>query len=328
MNSTSLLPWRRLFDINSWRKLFNSNLHNFSENDIEIDNIRKEYEGTVRTLALDDLTLNIKKGTTTVLVGPNGSGKTTLIDIIVSALESDSGSIRILGENIKGKRFAIQNSLGVSFQEDVLFNTLSVQDHFTFFCDLSGLPPEEAEVTMEALDLKSKAATKAKDLSGGEKRRLSVGLALLRRPKVLILDEPTAGVDAQCRAVIWRAISSFEATALVTTHSLEDAADACTEVAVLRSGSLAFRGTPSEMRERHGCGYRVRVPRGAAEGALGLVRSVVPEAELSDGQTISLPSDLRIADAIEVLDRNKEVLGLTSIAVSLTNLEDTLLRMF
>jgi ABC-2 type transport system ATP-binding protein len=199
--------------------------------------------------ALDGLSLSIEAGTFFGLLGPNGAGKTTLISFLCGQIDGDYESATILGhprKNISGYK----RSLGYAPQEIALYPTLSARSNLEFFARLQDVPMKEVDRVLEWIDLQSRAKDPVEEFSGGMKRRLNLGVALLNRPKLLILDEPTVGVDPQSRNFIFDRILELKkdgVTLIYSTHYLEEVRKLCDQVGVLRNGHLKAFGGRNEV---------------------------------------------------------------------------------
>lgn len=225
------------------------------ENIIEIKNLNKSY-GDLK--AVSDLSFCVKAGELFAFLGVNGAGKSTTINIMCAALQKDSGEIIIDGKNLKDGAEEIKSRLGVVFQNSLLDKALSVRDNLEARAALYGIVGLDFKKRLEYLaellnfgDLLKRTVGK---LSGGQRRRIDIARALLNDPKILILDEPTTGLDPQTRSLIWSVISSLREknglTVFLTTHYMEEAADA-DYIVILDSGRIAAEGTPLQLKNTY-----------------------------------------------------------------------------
>lgn len=225
------------------------------ENIIEIKNLNKSF-GDVH--AVNDLSFHVKKGELFAFLGVNGAGKSTTISIMCGSLKKDSGEVIIDGKNIDTDIEGITGELGVVFQNSVLDGFLSVRDNLMSRASLYGIYGEAAKARIEELakmldfeDLMNRAVGK---LSGGQRRRIDVARAIIHNPKILILDEPTTGLDPQTRKILWEVIDNYRKTenmtVFLTTHYMEEAADA-DYVVILDSGKISAKGTPLELKNTY-----------------------------------------------------------------------------
>lgn len=222
---------------------------------IEIKNLYKSF-GDVK--AVQDLSFCVKEGELFAFLGVNGAGKSTTINIICGQLAKDSGTVIIDGSALESDVAGTKTKLGVVFQNSVLDQSLSVKENLRSRAALYGITGEDFRKRLEELskmlsfeDLLKRTVGK---LSGGQRRRIDIARALLHRPKILILDEPTTGLDPQTRQIIWKVIDNLRKnenmTVFLTTHYMEEAADA-DYVVILDSGKLVASGTPLELKNQY-----------------------------------------------------------------------------
>lgn len=219
---------------------------------IEIEHLSKHF-GPVH--AVQDLSFQVREGELFAFLGINGAGKSTTISILCGQLAKDAGTVRIGGVNLDRDPDAVKRSLGVVFQNSVLDKTLSVQDNLESRAALYGITGKAfrarlAELT-DLLDFGDLLKRTVGKLSGGQRRRIDIARALLHQPRLLILDEPTTGLDPQTRKLLWDAIARLRQeqhmTVFLTTHYMEEAADA-DYVVILDSGKIAAEGTPLALK--------------------------------------------------------------------------------
>ena len=219
-------------------------------NAIEIKGLRKEYNDLV---AVKDLTLDIREGELFSLLGVNGAGKTTTIKMLSTLTPPTKGDAVILGKSLAHHPEAIKGQIDISMQETAVARKLTVEENLDFYADLNGLSAaEKAEVKQEifdALGLDEVRSKQAAKLSGGWQRKLSIALALVTRPKVLFLDEPTLGLDVLARRELWRTISAMKGkmTIILTTHYMEEAEALSDRIGIMDHGKLCFVGTKEEL---------------------------------------------------------------------------------
>jgi ABC-2 type transport system ATP-binding protein len=206
--------------------------------------------------AVDNVSLSIEQGKIYGLLGPNGAGKSTLIHMISGIQTPDTGTIEVFGSNVQTDPIKTKQQLGVVPQEIVVEMAFTVEEVLYYYSGMFGLPQTErkariAEVLRD-LDLTDKAKDKARTLSGGMKRRLMIAKAIMHRPKLLILDEPTAGVDVSLRQKIWelvRRLNAEGATILFTTHYLEEAEQLCEAITLIDHGRIIKSGKVKDLQE-------------------------------------------------------------------------------
>ena len=220
---------------------------------IQINGLTKKYKDT---LAVDRLTFSVEEGETLALLGVNGAGKSTTVKMLTGLCSPDEGDALLFGKSIREKMNEIKTLIGVSPQETAVARNLSVFENLVFMAELYGAPLREAqksaEEKIEEFGLKEKARSRAGTLSGGMQRRLSIAMALISRPKLLFLDEPTLGLDVLARRELWKLISGLKgkATIVLATHYMEEAAELADSIAVMARGRLKAMGTLSDLLAR------------------------------------------------------------------------------
>lgn len=225
------------------------------QNIIEINNLDKSFQDVH---AVNDLSLRVKEGELFAFLGVNGAGKSTTISIMCGMLAKDGGKVFIDGKDVDKDMREITKELGVVFQNTVLDAKLSVKDNLTSRAALYGITGKEAKQRIahlaELLEFKDILNRTFGKLSGGQKRRVDVARALLNNPKILILDEPTTGLDPEARKALWSVVTSLRKnqnmTVFLTTHYMEEAADA-DYVVILDSGKSSAEGTPLELKNNY-----------------------------------------------------------------------------
>lgn len=222
---------------------------------IEIDHLSKQYAGG--TKALDDVNLSIEQGEILALLGPNGAGKTTLISIICGLVVPTGGTVRVGGHDIRSDWRTARRMIGLVPQEIALEPFEKVADCVRFTRGLYGEEPDEAyvEQVLRSLALWDKRDAPTRALSGGMKRRVLIAKALSHRPKVLFLDEPTAGVDVHLRREMWAVVRDLRAsgvTVILTTHYLEEAEEMADRIGVIDKGRLLLVRPKAELMGEFG----------------------------------------------------------------------------
>jgi ABC-2 type transport system ATP-binding protein len=204
--------------------------------------------------ALDELSLEVPSGISFGLLGPNGAGKTTLIRLLAGLVNPKSGTISVLGQ-IPSRKTA--HLIGYMPQLPALYSELSVQQNVTFFASIYGLKTkkqERIEEVIRLIDLWKRRKDSIQNLSGGMKQRVSLACAIVHNPPLLLLDEPTVGLDPELRVTFWAYFSSLTqngTTIIISSHTMDDAAH-CDQLAFMRQGRIIARGTPFELRQSTG----------------------------------------------------------------------------
>jgi ABC-2 type transport system ATP-binding protein len=217
-------------------------------------NIEKLCKSYGERQVLQDLTLHIQPGEIYGLLGPNGAGKTTTINIICNLLSADRGIIQIHGKPVSKTTKLL---VGVAPQENLLYKTLSCEENLNFYARIYGLKTQQrrqqVETSLAAVNLLERAKSPIETLSGGMQRRMNIAVALVHQPKLLILDEPTTGLDIEARYEIWdliRRLKSQGMTILLTTHLLDEAERLCQRIGILKGGRIVAEGSLQELRQR------------------------------------------------------------------------------
>ena len=275
-----------------------------SSNIIEISNLRKCFGDIV---AVDNLSFKVRSGELFAFLGVNGAGKSTTINIMCGQLSKDSGDILINGKSIDKSISEIKSDLGVVFQGSVLDSALSVYDNLQSRAALYGITGENFKSRLnelsELLAFKDILKRPYGKLSGGQRRRIDIARALLHKPKILILDEPTTGLDPQTRNLLWGVIANLRAsegmTVFLTTHYMEEAADA-DYVVILDSGKIAAEGTPLELKNNYASDF-ITLYNADEQSVISLG---LDYERIRDAYRISVPNTRK---ATEIIIKNPEL---------------------
>ena len=276
------------------------------KNIIEIEHLRKSF-GDVK--AVDDLSFQVKEGELFAFLGVNGAGKSTTINIICGELKKDAGSVIIDGFDLDKESSQIKKEVGVVFQSSVLDKDLSVRDNLESRAALYGIVGSEFKERLKELasqlefeDLLKRTLGK---LSGGQRRRVDIARALLHRPKILILDEPTTGLDPQTRRLLWNVISDLrkneKMTVFLTTHYMEEAAEA-DYVIILDSGKICASGTPLELKNQYTGDFITLY--GVEEGDVKNLGPNIEYEKIKDAYRITVPNTKA---ATELIVKNTQI---------------------
>ena len=236
---------------------------------IECIDLKKTYPGKPPVEAVRGIDLHVEAGTCYGVLGPNGAGKTTTMEIIEGLHPATSGSVSVLGKQWGRDAQQIREKIGVSLQETVLSDRLTVYETLELFRSFyrRGISPTDA---MSRVSLEEKAKSWVKNLSGGQKQRLAVATALVGDPQLIFLDEPTTGLDPSSRRQLWDIIESFRdngKTTLLTTHYMEEAEKLCDRVAIFDQGKVIAEGTPSELIRSLGAEHVIEFSVDRTDGA-------------------------------------------------------------
>ena len=206
-------------------------------------------------IAVDNISLDIQKGSFVALLGPNGAGKTTLVEMIEGLQFPDSGEINLFGLKWKGNEDFLHHQLGISLQETRFIDKLTVTETLRLFASFYGLNEKRIDEVILLTGLEEKRKAYTINLSGGQRQRLALGIALLNLPSLLLLDEPTTGLDPSSRRELWHILlglkRSFKTTMILTTHYMEEAAFLCDEIVIMDHGRILTKGTLEQLLCEH-----------------------------------------------------------------------------
>ncbi|KAK9987447.1 hypothetical protein SO802_032398 [Lithocarpus litseifolius] len=323
---------------------------------IQIRNLHKVYATKKgNCCAVNSLQLTLYENQILALLGHNGAGKSTTISMLVGLLTPTSGDAMVFGKNIITDMDEIRKTLGVCPQNDILFAELTVKEHLEIFAILKGVNEEFLErVVMDMIDevgLADKTNTTVKALSGGMKRKLSLGIALIGDSKVIILDEPTSGMDPYSMRLTWQLIKKLKKgrIILLTTHSMDEADELGDRIAIMANGSLRCCGSSLFLKHQYGVGYTLTLVKSAptASVASDIVYRHIPSATCVSevGTEISFKLPMASSSSFESMFReiercmrrsvcnsetsgseDKDYLGIESYGISVTTLEEVFLR--
>ncbi len=227
---------------------------------IEITEVTKTFKDII---AVNNLSLTIYEGEFVALLGPNGAGKTTLIEMIEGIQKPDHGSISILGMNWKEHEHSLHHLIGLSLQETKFIDKITTEETLNLFGSFYSLDKKRTEEILELINLQEKRKAYTVNLSGGQRQRLAIGIALLNNPRILLLDEPTTGLDPGARREIWKILeklrSDFNTTMILTTHYMEEAEYLCERILIMDKGKFIAAGTLDELNARHGEGDLIEI---------------------------------------------------------------------
>lgn len=307
---------------------------------LKIDRLNKKYGARV---AVSDLSFCLEKGQRFGLVGPNGAGKTTTISLIVGALKADAGAVYMDGQPMGRETDPLKRRIGYVPQEIALYEDLSAADNLRFFGALYGLTgaslEKRVDEELQAVGLEERARSPVRTFSGGMKRRLNIAAALLHEPDLLILDEPTVGVDPQSRNAIFEKIERLGAagtTLLYTTHYMEEVERLCNRVAIMDGGRIIADGTQAELRALLPSRASRLMVEIAPASLSSLTETILETLRRTPGATIvtldesrlSLSlSDLASAVPVALQTLTEHGIVYTSVATERPNLEEVFLHL-
>ena len=226
-------------------------------NAIEVDGLTKEFDTVT---AVNDLSFTVEQGEIFGLLGPNGAGKSTLINMLVTLLDSTTGTARVSGHDINNETGSVRDSLGIVFQEPAIDEELTGAENLAFHARMYGKRKAEREEripeVLELVDLANEADNKVESYSGGMQRRLEIGRGLMHEPEVLFLDEPTTGLDARTRRDTWKYIQRLNeesgVTIIITTHYMDEADFLCERVSIMDQGEIVATDSPKGLKDSLG----------------------------------------------------------------------------
>ena len=296
---------------------------------VEVSGVSKRFGARA---AVDDLTLEVPQGVCFGLLGPNGAGKTTTLRMVYGVAQPTRGRVRVFGLDVSRHVRAVRKRLGVTLQQNVLVEPLSPRENLTVFGRYHLLGEAElaqrVEDLLDFMELRSHADAPVSTLSGGYQRRLAVALSLVNRPELLILDEPTTGLDPGVRLALWSRVRELRrngATILLTTHYMDEAQRLCDHVAIMSAGKVIAQGAPQELILRYLARETVEI-EATPEEEYALLRQFdeVPQLYRAGNRTmIYLDHPERFLDRVRDLDRP----DWRTVIVRPTNLEDVFLTL-
>ncbi|MET0972057.1 MAG: ATP-binding cassette domain-containing protein [Thermoleophilaceae bacterium] len=302
---------------------------------IEAEDLFKTYPGDVR--ALDGLSFSVEEGTVFGLLGPNGAGKSTAVRIVTTLARPDAGSARVAGHDVLADPAKVRNAIGVVGQRAGADREATARENLRLSARLHGIRGTEREVRIDELlerfGLSEAADRIVRGFSGGMERRLDIALALVHRPRVLFLDEPTTGLDPEVRADMWHEIERLGReegmTVLLTTHYLEEADRLAAQLAIVDRGKVVATGSPDELkRELSGDAVQVELDQAALNGARPVLERIPGIAEITvDGRTVRARAEdgaRAVPAVLAALDTHG--VAVASVTVARPSLDDVYLR--
>jgi len=311
---------------------------------VHIHNLRKSFHtNTGEKVAVDGLNMTFYSGQITALLGHNGAGKSTSIHMLTGLYPPDQGTATIEGYDIRQDMSEARKKLGVCPQHDVLQPDMTVEEHLYFFASIKGCPPEEIEsdvtAMIDSVGLTSKRKDFAKNLSGGQKRKLSVAIAFIGKSRVVVLDEPTSGMDPYSRRATWNVISQHKEgrVIILVTHFMDEADLLGDRIAIMGDGKLLCCGSSLFLKRTYGVGYNMTIEKAStadfdSNRVIGTITDHVADAKVLTNVGTELTVQLPFTNAagfqslFELLDDTKTEMGIVSYGMSVTTLEEVFLK--
>jgi len=304
---------------------------------VVMKDMRKQF--TVDKVAVKNVSLAIDPNSVFGLLGPNGAGKTTLINILTGLYPPSSGDSRLAGFKVGEEMKEIYMNIGVCPQHDILWDDLTVEEHLLFYARIKGVKPsEEKDALAKALETVSLTNFKtrlSKGLSGGEKRRLSIAIALIGDPKVAFLDEPTTGLDPEVRRLIWDIVNKARVgrTIILTTHSMEEAEVLCQRIGIMAKGTLRCLGPQVRLKNKYGSGFKISFscdPKDQTK-ICEYIETLLPPGwkqidNFAGTSSYEFNGDVKISSLFKEIEEHKQEYGIQFWGISQTSLEEVFLR--
>jgi ABC-2 type transport system ATP-binding protein len=298
---------------------------------IRATGLRKSYGDT---LALDGVDLEVAEGTIFALLGPNGAGKTTAVQILSSLIRPDGGEVRVAGHDLAQEPDAIRSAIGVTGQFSAVDNLLTGEENLQLMADLYHLDRREGRRRtadlLERFDLVEAAKKTPATYSGGMRRRLDLAMTLVGDPRIIFLDEPTAGLDPRSRRTTWEIVGGLVAggvTIFLTTQYLEEADELADRIALLDHGKLVAEGTADELKRRIPGGH-VRLRFTDADGLEAAARTLGEAVRDDEALSLQVPSDGSVDALRALIDRLDEArIKVDGLSVHTTDLDDVFLAL-
>eukprot|EP00002_Diphylleia_rotans_P030496 TRINITY_DN6270_c0_g1_i4.p1 TRINITY_DN6270_c0_g1~~TRINITY_DN6270_c0_g1_i4.p1 ORF type:complete len:1633 (-),score=415.86 TRINITY_DN6270_c0_g1_i4:245-5143(-) len=305
------------------------------EDAVVVKNLRKVYSNDLVTkVAVKKLSFGIPQGECFGLLGPNGAGKTTTLSILSGDFPPTSGDVWLTGKSILGKKRELFEVISLCPQFDPLLDLMTGREHLYLFGRLRGVPEDKLDIIVEnaltILDLDQHADKLTQAYSGGNKRKLSLAIAMLGDPKILFLDEPSTGMDPLARRFMWNVISSFVPgrSIILTTHSMEECEALCTRIGIMVNGRMKCLGSSQHLKNKFGSGYRLEIQTSheMVEKVKTFIAGIFRDANLLEWHGGKLryqiaSHNMNLATVFENLESNRHELQIEDYALSQTTLE-------
>ena len=334
-NNAINLPFERHF-----QELSPFNQQRKAQNDcLKITNVCKKFD-TLK--AVDNFNVELFGNEIFCLLGHNGAGKTTLVNMISGIYDPNKGDIFYKGKSIITDKDYLFTNIGVCQQEDIFFEYLTVSEHLKYMCEIKGGKANPKEITelIVKIGLAEKSMSQARNLSGGQKRKLCTALALIGNSKIILLDEPTSGLDPISKKSLWDFLKSYQKDKIIllTTHSLDEAEYLGDRIGIMSDGQLICCGTSSYLKSKYPCGFNINLlidskkfDENKKKTILEKIKTYDPQAEIKVASkclfSINLQSNNEhVAEIFKYIEESKREFGIEDYTVASTSLEDVFLK--
>ncbi len=298
-----------------------------SETVIKVDSLVKKYG---KFTAVDGISFNIKRGEIFAFLGPNGAGKTTTVETMECLKTPTSGSVNILGYDVRKDEMKIKMKIGVLPQSFSTYDWLTVWENINYF---GKMYPNHADIDhlINMFGLKEKRNSLFRSLSGGLKQRVGIAIALINDPEIVFLDEPTTGLDPKARRDVWAAIKDLQShgkTVILTTHYMDEAYYLADRICIIHKGKIIAEGTSEDLINQHGGGNTLIIRECSAEALEHLSRDVPNSRIVGNDLQAHLPEGNGMASIIQAVSAiNSDKLSCKEIYVKKSSLEDVFLNL-
>jgi len=281
--------------------------------------------------AVDGISLRVEPGTAFGLLGPNGAGKTTTLSAIEGLVKPQSGTVSVMGHDVGRETETVKRMLGISLQSTAFFDTLRVWELVRLYAGMYEVMLDKAQVIelLTRFELQDKANAQAEQLSGGQQQRLALVLALANDPQIVVLDEPTTGLDPQARRSVWDSIRDIQSegrTVLLTTHYMEEAEELCSRIAIIDNGEIIALNTPAGLTNSIHADGRITTTAKLPEADVCELPSVTGVRYEGGRLVIHFYSEGETAFALQTLAVSRKMV-LTDLSIKQADLEDVFIAL-
>ena len=332
----------KFFELNCYHEELSQNNKLLKEQNriLDIKNITKKYDDLI---AVNNFNGQLFLNEIFCLLGHNGAGKTTLIKLISGMEDPNEGDIFLNNKSLITNKDYLYENIGLCSQDDIFFDYLTVDEHLRYMCEIKGSKSNIYEINdlLTRIDLLHKQYYECKTLSGGQKRKLCIALALIGNSQLILLDEPTSGMDIIARRALWNFLKSYKKNKIIllTTHSLEEAEYLGDRIGIMNEGFFICSGSSSYLKDKYPCGYNINLilnpqkfTNEIKQNFLSEIRKIYENItiKISSKSLLSISCDVidnRTKDIFSYIERNKEEFGIKDYTIGTTSLEDVFLKL-